>query len=79
MKVKREVRPVKESEIPTVVELLDKMLNPNTVLTYSEKEVEFKSPQSAVKSLKVTITSTEALDQKAVSIFHSLHTKICRM
>lgn len=66
----------KQEDLPSVVEVLDKLMTPHTVLTYSEKEVEFRSPQSAVKSLKVTITSTEALDQKAISILHKLHTQI---
>jgi len=62
--------------IPTVVEALDSLIKrPMTVLEYPEKDVIFKNPISAVKSLKVQISSIEALDQKSMSILHNLHTR----
>jgi len=62
--------------IPTVVEALGSLMKrPMTVLEYPEKNVVFKNPISAGKSLNVQISSIETLDQKSMSILHNLHTK----
>lgn len=62
--------------LPVVVEVLDSLMKPSTVLEYQEKDIKFKNPISSVKSLRVQVSSTETLDQKSMSILHSLHTKI---
>lgn len=62
-----------EDELPTVLEVLEKEMRPGTVLVYRETDVIFKdSSQSAVKSLKVNIVSTESQD---MAILHRLHTQ----
>lgn len=60
-------------ESPTVVEFLEHLLKPGTVLQFPEKSIIFKnSPQSAVKSLVVNICSTESID---MAVLHQLHTQ----
>lgn len=63
-------------DLPTVSELVEKLMTPGTVLgrlEFPEKPIIFESsPQSAVKKLEVKITSTESVDQ---SILHKLHTQ----
>lgn len=74
MKSKKEKRDEGIAKV-TILEELD----PTQIkaIVFQGPDIQFKeSVQSAVKSLKVTITSTEALDQKAISILHKLHTQI---
>lgn len=66
-------RVVSEDELPTVVEVLERKMRPGTIMIYQEKDVVFKnSSQSAVKSLKVNIVSTEF---KEMAVLHQLHTQ----
>ncbi len=54
MKIKREVRPVKESELPTVMEVLEREVQFGVVLQYPEKDIIFPdaklSPSEVTKS-----------------------------
>lgn len=60
-----------EEELPTVLEAIEQLMTPQTVLEYPEKEIIFKnSSQQAVKSLKVNICSTEYGD---MTLLHELH------
>ncbi|MDO8657740.1 MAG: hypothetical protein Q7K55_03300 [Candidatus Levybacteria bacterium] len=62
-----------EEQLPTVVEILQKLAKYGTVLEYPEKPIIFESsPQSAVKTLAVKICSTETLNTEAL---HKLHTQ----
>jgi len=73
MKIKREVRPVKESELPTVLEVLEREVHFGVVLQYPEKGIAFPEAKlSPVKSLKVNIISTETLD---MAMLHRLHSQ----
>jgi len=73
MQVRREVKPVKESEMPTVLEVLEREMTPGTMLVYPEKEIVFPNSQlSPVKSLKVNITSIES---KNTEVLHKLHSQ----
>ncbi len=69
---KRELA-VNKDELPTVIEVLERELRPGTVLVYQEKDIIFNdSSQSAVKSLKVNIVSTESQDMATLHRLHSL-------
>lgn len=60
-------------QLPTVLESLEKLITPNTVLVYPEKEIIFENNKlSPVKSLKVNICSIETQD---MAILHRLHTQ----
>jgi len=73
MKIKREVRPVKESELPTVMEVLEREVQFGVVLQYPEKDIIFPEAKlSPVKSLKVNIISTESRD---MAVLHKLHSQ----
>ena len=64
----------KTENLPTVVEVLNQLVKPGTVLMYPEKEIVFqKSNQAVVKTLSVNICSTETTD---ISVLHKIHTKI---
>ena len=64
----------KIKDLPTVVEVLNQLVRPGTVLTYPEKEIAFQSsPQAVVKTLSVNICSTETTDMSAL---HKLNTQI---
>lgn len=61
-------------DLPPVTDVLMSLTMPGTILTYPEKPLTFKeSTQQAVKTLEVTVSSTESKDQ---SILHKLHTKM---
>lgn len=63
---------VNDEDLPTVMEVLERELRPVTVLTYQEKDVVFNNAaQSAVKALKVSISSMESND---MAVLHRLHT-----
>ena len=67
MKVKKE----KNEELPTIPDDLMGLMNKGVVTEYPEEEVIFnQSPLSAVKKLKVNISSAETKD---ISILHKLH------
>jgi hypothetical protein len=67
-------RKIVNEELPTVLEVLEREMRPGTVLVYQEKDVVFaNSSQSAVKSLKVNIVSTESQD---MAILHRLHMQV---
>lgn len=71
MKIKREVRPVKETEIPPLAEVLEREMGIGTVFIFQEREIVFQNSKlSPVKFLKVNIVSTESQD---MSILHRLH------
>jgi len=73
MKIKREVRSVKESELPTVMEVLEREVQFGVVLQYPEKDIIFPGAKlSPVKSLRVNIISTESQD---LAILHHLHSQ----
>lgn len=77
MNIKREVKPVKESELPQLADVLIKEMGIGTIFTYPEKEIVFpNSKQSPVKSLKVNIVST---DSKDLATLHKLHTSIWKL
>lgn len=63
-------------DLPTVPELVEKLMTPGTVLgrlEFIEKPIIFKgSPQSVVKKLEVKIISTESVDN---AVLHNLHTQ----
>lgn len=64
----------KTKDLPTVVEVLNQLVRPGTVLMYPEKEIAFQnSPQAVVKILSVNICSTETTDMSAL---HKIHTQI---
>jgi len=66
-------RIVSDEELPTVAEVLDRELRPGGILIYQERDVIFKNAaQSAVKTLKVNIVSTESRD---LAVLHQLHTQ----
>lgn len=71
MKNKKEQ--IQEEQLPTVLEVIEELMTPGTVLKYPEKEIILhNSPQSAIKSLKVNILSAESQD---MAILHKLHSK----
>ncbi|MBP6913437.1 MAG: hypothetical protein KBC00_02400 [Candidatus Levybacteria bacterium] len=62
-----------QKDLPTATEALLLYQTQGTVVEFLEKDIEFKSSgQSAVKSLKVIVLSTESQD---MAILHNLHTK----
>lgn len=62
-----------ERNLPTVVEVLDQLMKPGTVLEFPGKPIQFdNSKQTAVKSLAVKICSTESQD---MAILHKLYTR----
>ncbi len=64
----------KEEEKPRLIDVLDRLVVPGTVLSYQEEDVTFQdTPNAIVKSLKVNICSTETLDQYAL---HNIHRQI---
>jgi len=60
-------------DLPTVREVLDKLLTPGSALIYPEERITFNSKLSPVKSLQVRICSTEADNQR---ILHTLHKRV---
>jgi len=59
--------------LPTITEALDRLMTRGTVLKYPERQITFnESRLSAVKSLEVSICSTESQD---IALLHKLHTK----
>lgn len=61
-------------ELLTVIEVLQQEMKPRAVLTYQEKDIVFNNAaQSAVKMLKVSVTST---DSQNTTIFHELYNLI---
>ena len=73
MKIKREVRPVKESEIPLLTEVLEREMGIGTVFIFQERKIVFQNSKlSPVKFLKVNIVSTESED---MVVLHRLHTQ----
>lgn len=62
-----------KENLPTVIEAIEQLMTPQTVLEYEEAEILFKdSSQQAVKSLQVNICSTETLD---MAVLHKLHSQ----
>ena len=76
-KRKQALNPKKEiqiNELPMVTDLLMQIMTPGTVYSYPGKPVVFNdSTQQAVKSLKVTFSSTQSTD---MAMLHQLHTKV---
>ncbi|OGD74857.1 hypothetical protein A2228_03305 [Candidatus Collierbacteria bacterium RIFOXYA2_FULL_46_10] len=58
-------------DLPTVREVLDKMMTRGTALLYQEEPIIFNNKFSPVKSLQVQICSIEGDNQ---AILHKLHT-----
>lgn len=73
MRIKREVKPIKDSEIPKLSEVLEKEMGTGVVFTFPEKDIIFlNSKLSPVKYLKVNIVSTESQD---MAVLHRLHSQ----
>ncbi len=71
MKTKGELSKKDLQNLPPLTEVLMKYMTPGTLLKLPEEVIEFKGNNlSPVKSLKVTISSTEAQNQ---AILHKLH------
>lgn len=65
-----------QKDLPTVVEALLLYQTTGTVMEFPEEDIEFKnSGQSAVKSLKVKVLSTESQD---MAILYKLHQSTIR-
>jgi len=60
-----------QEELPRVEEVVRQFMTPGTKLVYQEKEIIFNSHLTPIKSLKVTISSTESQDMQ---VLHKLHT-----
>lgn len=64
----------KEEDKPRLIDVLDQLVVPGTVLSYQEEEISFQdTPNAIVKNLKVNICSTETLDEYAL---HNIHKQI---
>lgn len=63
---------LKEEDLPTVLEVLQKLMRRGTLLMYPEKPIFFPNTLQSVKSLSVNICSSETID---MAILHKLHTK----
>lgn len=61
------------NKLPSVVDLLTQLTTPGTIYEFPEADLMFENcGQSAVKSLKVKILSTESKD---LAILHRLHSR----
>lgn len=58
-------------DLPTVREVLDKLMTRGTALLYPEEPIIFNNKFSPVKSLQVQVCSIESTNQ---AILHKLHT-----